>query len=194
VALGVLVVAGCGLAALYLWLAASDTTSMLTAGAPIGRGEVIEAGDLRYVEVATEDTLNSLTDPDVVVGQVAVADIDTGTLITPELLTGGSVIGDGDGAVGLLLGLGEVPSLTLRPGDLVDVVLTPSSADPTSSGGFPTPDSVLVEGAVVTEVSPAGAAQSEFFVSLTMPKADAAATAQAAALGRVRLVAIGAAG
>jgi hypothetical protein len=195
IALGVLLIAGFGLAALWFQLASNQTTPVIALAGDVSRGDIIELTDLQLVFIETEDELNVLGEHEsgVVVGRVALANMTAGTLITAEDVTSGAVIDAGQGVVGLELSAGEYPSLAMRAGDVVDVVLTPVASEVGALDGgrdailARTRDQVLVERAVGVEVAPVGT-QGQVFASLVMSESEAALVSQAAALDRVRLI------
>lgn len=195
VAVGVLLIVGGALGALIWQISATRTTSVLAAADQIEHGQVVELDDLQLVEIRSDDRLNVLG-PDgtaSIVGRIARTDLGPGTLLTPEHVTDGSIIALGDGVVGLALSTGQVPSLRLRPGDSVDVILTPPSGGDDPFGDVAVallgvPEQVLVSRAVVEEFVPLD--NGGLFVALTMGEDEAALTARAASLDRVRLVAV----
>lgn len=195
-AVGLLLIVGGALGALIWQINATSTTPVLAMANRVEQGEVVELDDLQLVEIRSADQLNVLGAAGTanVVGRVARTDLSPGTLVTPEHVTDGSVIALGDGVVGLALSNGQVPSLRLRPGEIVDVVLTPpsSSDDPfvdVSSALSGVDEKILVERAVVEEFVPLE--NGGLFVALSMGEDEAALTARAGSLDRVRLVAVG---
>ena len=198
IAMGVLLVTGFALASLWWQTSQTETTPVIALGVGVERGDVIDLDDLVLVEISTEDEINVLgkNDSGVVVGRVALSDMAAGTFITGDHVTGGSIVELGDGVVGLSLGPGEFPSLSMRAGDVVDVVLTPSASDTSAlesdlaairDGTDTSGDQVIVRGASVVEVATIGN-QGQLFLSLTMSDAEAAIVARAASQDRVRLV------
>ncbi len=197
IALGVLLVAVFALGGLYLQTTSGEKTVVIALANPVERGEVVALEDLTYVSIGTDDPINVLgqNDSGVVVGRVALNDMAAGTLITGEHVTGGSVVELGDGVVGMALEPGEFPSLSMRSGDVVSVVLMPSANDPAALDGDLAQiaelaeQQILVDAAVVVEVAPIGQ-QGSLFVSLTMEESEAALVARAASQNRIRLVEI----
>ena len=194
--MGLLLIVGGALGALIWQINATRTTPVLAMANEVEHGEIVELNDLQLVEIRSADQLNVLgaNDTASVVGRIARTDLAPGTLVTAEHVTDGSVIELGDGVVGLALSNGQVPSLRLRPGDIIDVVLTPpsSSDDPfvdidAALSGIG--EKVLVDRAVVVEFVPLD--NGGLFVALTMGEEEAALTARAGSLDRVRLVAVG---
>jgi hypothetical protein len=195
IALGVLLIAGFGLAGLWWQMASTNPTPVIALAVDVDRGDVIDLEDLQLVHIQTDDPLNVLDQHESgeVVGRLALSDMAAGTLLTTDDVTGGSVVEAGDGIVGLALAAGEYPSLAMRAGDMVDVVLTPGSADDSAvDGDLPSilalaEGRVLVAGAMVVEVAEIGN-QGDVFVALTTTESEAALVARAASLDRVRLV------
>ncbi len=183
--LGMLVVAVFALAGAWFYSNASETDAVLALRNPVERGAVITAEDLAVVEIASEDQLNLLpsTQSGQVVGQIALTDLTSGTLITLELFAERAAIESGSGVVGLALDPGEFPTLSLRPGDVVRVVETPRQGDDATG------ETVLVETAEVVDVAPIGV-QNQLFISLSMTTAEADAVAAAGSQDRVRLIQI----
>ncbi len=197
--MGLLLIVGGALGALIWQINATSTTPVLAMANGVEQGEIVEFDDLQLVEIRSADQLNVLRadDSSSVIGRIARTDLAVGTLVTAEHVSDGSVIELGDGVVGLALTNGQVPSLRLRPGDRVDVILTPAS---TSDDPFADLDSALagIEASVLVQ----GAAVAEFvsldngrlFVALSMGEDEAALTARAGSLDRVRLVAVASGG
>ena len=183
-ALGLLVVAGCALAAV-LWHASSvERDPVLAVRDGVRRGDVLTVDDVQVVYVSSDDPIGHLAEAqlDAVVGGVAAADMAPGTLLTPDLVIDGAGVTAGEGVVGLALEPGQVPTATLRPGDVVNVVAGPDAA---ASG-----EDVLVERAEVYAIEDLPA-EGRVFVSLGMDEARANEVAAAAERGRVRLVLVG---
>jgi hypothetical protein len=180
-ALGLVVVAGCSLAAV-LWQASSvERDPVLAVRDGVRRGEVLTADDVQVVYVSSDDPIGHLPEAQLgaVVGGVAATDMAAGTLLTADLVLDGAAVTVGEGVVGLALEPGQVPTPTLRPGDVVNVVAGPDAA----TSGEP----VLVERAEVYAVEDLPA-EGRVFVSLGMDEARANDVAAAAERGRVRLV------
>jgi hypothetical protein len=179
-AAGILVVAGCALAAL-LWQASSaEREPVLAIRQQVQRGEALTTDDVRVVFVSTDDPISYLTQDQLpqVVGRVAAADLLEGTILAAGLLVDGAAVDPGEGVVGLALEPGQVPTATLRSGDIVNVV---AAAGDASAGAL------VAERAEVYAVEELPA-EGRVFVSLAMNEADANAVAAAADGGGLRLV------
>jgi hypothetical protein len=195
IALGMLLISGFGLGGLWWQLSSGSPTPVIALAVDVSRGEVVDLEDLQLVHLRSDDPLNVLGEHDsgLVVGRVALSDMAAGTLITADDVTGGSDLEPGAGVAGLSLSAGEYPSLAMRAGDVVAVVLTPGASDASAVEGGrdaileAAGDQVLVERAVVVEVAEVGN-QGLVFTSLAMSEAEAVLVARAASLDRVRLV------
>lgn len=182
---GVLLVVGFALAAV-LWMArANDRQPVLVLAAPVERGQMLEAGDVGVAYVGSGDRLAVLPQSAAagLVGQVAVADLPAGTVITAEQFASGTPVADGTGVVGVALDPGEYPLGQLHPGDQVNVVLAADQGDAPAATAW-------LRGEIF-DVAEVGSGQ--LLVSLQMAEEDANRVAQAAASGQaVRLVLVGA--
>lgn len=195
IATGILLVVGFGLAALWWQTSSTSTRPAIALGVPIERGQVIELGDLQLVQLASDDPIRVLGESDsgMVVGRVALTDMASGTLLTSDHVSEAPAISPGFAVVGTALQAGDYPSLALRVGDVVDVVLTPSTTEQDAFGAdrdgalAAAAESVLVQGVEVVEVATLGN-QSGLFVALAMSETEAAMVARADAEDRVRLV------
>jgi hypothetical protein len=194
-ALGVLLVAGCALAAVA-WQTLSDPSrAVLAVRNDIDRGDIITAADLQAVEIATDDQVNLIPSGSAatMVGRIAQVDLATGTLLTTAMAADVAAIGDGQALVGLPVERGSLPSTSLRPGSRVDVVLTPSDDDDASL--LSTDGAVLVAGAEVSEVTGTASGNDRtVYVSLLVTQDDAVKLARAAAHDRVHLIEVPEAG
>lgn len=179
--IGVAITVGFALAAV-LWHANSTQRDPVVAlASDVQRAEVISAADLEVVYIGTDDRVAALSPEQgsEVIGRVAVADLDAGTILTRAHVVDAPVLGSGDGVVGLALDPGQYPAGQLSPGDWVNVI---GVAD--VEGG------VIAHSAVVYAVEDLGG-QGRRFVSLTAAEADANRIASAAEAGPVRLVQVG---
>lgn len=185
VAIGVLVTVVFALGAVLWHLSAVDKVPALAAASTIKRGEVIGPGDVRVVQVASDDALARMDGSQVsrVAGRIALVDLAPGTLLTPSLVDDGAVVDHGDGVVGLSLDPGAYPARGLAPGDRVNVVRTAEIADLDAT---PT---VVARDATVFAVEPLSSER--LLVSLVTSEDDADAVAAAAEAGGLRLVLLG---
>ena len=173
-------VAFSALVVVVLFSRAAAREPVLALANAVTRGEVIAADDLMVVYVATDDPIATLSPSDTsrLVGFTAVADLPQGTILTSAHVVSASVLGDGEGVVGLALAPGGYPTLSLAAGDRVNVVVT---------GGTGAVAGRVIASAVVFDVAELGA-QGGRFVSLRMPVDATVEVAVAAEAGQVRLV------
>ena len=191
IALGLLVIAAFGLASLWWFTSATESVEVLALGTEVQRGEVLELSDLVKVSISTEDELATMAEPRVgdILGRVALTDLPAGTVVTPSMFAASDALELGEGVVGLELDAGDIPALTLLPGNTVSVILTPrqGSTEELRDGGALEVGEVLVDGAVVVEAAPVGG-QGRQFIALSMTEEEAQVVAIAASQGRVRLI------
>jgi hypothetical protein len=179
-ALGVLVTVGFALGAVLWHLNSVDRVPVLATATAIGRGEVIEAADVRVVYLAADDPVTVLgsSESAAVVGQVASVDLAEGSLLTRDVVEPALTVDPGAGVVGLALDPGQFPTRGLAPGDRVDVV---APTDSSVEGA----QVVLAAGATVYAVEEL--ASDRLLVSILAGEQDAR-TVAAAAGSPLRLV------
>lgn len=192
IVLGVLIVAGCALAAAVWAGRVAQRTPVVALARAVERGQVLVVEDLTVVNVAVDGQLPLVTAEagGELVGLSAVSSLPAGTLLTEQMVTTDPGLAAGDRVVGLALDPGEYPVGALAPGDTVMVVRTPpATAAADEVGGT----SVLVPLAAVYAVEPLGDTSTGVLVSVVVDEASAAPIAGAAAQDRVRLVLAGSA-
>ncbi len=206
IAVGVLLIAGCALAALWWQARINPTISVLVAATPIERGEVLQPGHLSVVELEASEAVSIVdaSEYDALLAKISLADIGRGAILDPTLFADTIDVGADEAVIGLFLGPEQVPSLSLRAGSFVDVVLTegtrPKAAADTATGNSATESpptastaedgpgpSVLAEAARVLRVEP-GSGFGQLHVSLVLPRDEAVAAAIAAADGSIVLL------
>jgi len=186
-AIGVVLMVGFSLAAVLWHMSATDKVPVLALASDVSRGQVIEPGDLRVVYLPADQPVAHLPRgaSGELVGRIAVADLQEGTLLTRSHVEARSPLRGDDGVVGLALDPGQFPAIGLLPGDLVNVVA--GVADGASGEDS---SAVLARRAEVYAVEPLGT-QGRQLVSLKMPEDVANRVAAAAERGSVRLVMVG---
>lgn len=185
IALGVLIVAGFALAAVWWQTSATEKQEVLSARHAIARGQVVVSSDLALARINSADPIASIdaSSAAVIVGQVAVAEIPVGAVLHRAQFTNASLVPEGRSVVGLALAPGSAPSLTMRVGDVVDLILTPPSG---SSQAESAAGETIVAGADVVETAPIGG-QGNVFLAVEIDYEQAERVAVAAAQGRVRV-------
>ena len=150
---GILLVAGCALAAVVWQRSASTTQQALVFARDVRRGEVLVAQDFRAADMrATGARLLPYTDSTRLVGRVVAADVSAFTPVTDDLAVEAIPLGRDESLVGRRLELGEFP-LGLRSGDRVTVVVVED--DPLGAS------IATAAGALVPEGEPAGTGEPE---------------------------------
>lgn len=182
VALGVvLVIAGALLFGLLVQ-SAGERVAVVVAARDIDPGQVIEASDLRIVEVAIDGQASTVpaSQRASLIGKTAAARVPADALVSPAHFAEGSVLADGEVVVGALLGPGGLPVPNLRAGD---EVLLLAARDPEQSEDGAEPLGI----ATVYMVSP-GTQSGTQFVSLAVDQRIAQRVTDAAAAQLLRLV------
>lgn len=137
--LGILLIAGCALAAVLLAVGGRSRTPAVALSGDLQRGHVIERSDLTTVQIGTDGDVSYLraADLETLVGQVALTDLPGGSLVTPDMFGDpAEVLSPGDGRVGVVAGIDQMPSLGLAVGDEVSVVAKPQgSGEPATIAG-----------------------------------------------------------
>jgi hypothetical protein len=180
IALALVLVVGGALLVGLLVQSAGDRTAVLAAARPIAPGQVVTEADLRVVDVGVdgEASLVSASSRASVIGKVAVVGIPEGALLARGQLAPDGGLEPGSVVVGALLGPGELPVPTLRPGDLVELVAV--------TGGQGAEREALGRGAVFATA--AGTQTGSVFVSLVVEEGIAQEVADVAAQQRLRLL------
>ena len=193
---GVLLVGLSALLAAWVFNATSETMSVMVAARDIAPGEVIDASDLRVVEMGRTSGLRAIqpSQQDLIIGRAARGPIPDGTVLNTDLFAEkGQVIPAGFVVVGASLDAGAAPTSRLSPGDQVDLLGVVKSASATP--GDAATATLLGSGTVWSvERVGSGATSSKLWVSVLVPSDVQAAVAQAAADGRLRLSLRGAGG
>lgn len=181
--------AGLGGAALYA--AATSTRLVLVAAVDLDPGHVIAPSDLRAVELAESGGLPTVgvDEQASVVGRVGRGPIPAGTVLNPGLLTSAdAAVPVGQAIVGASLEPGAAGGGSIATGDLVQAL--GAGANPAGLTGARGSDTaeVLAEGRVWSVEPPSSGSAGRLVVTVAVPEDRAAAVAQAAADGRLRLI------
>lgn len=180
VALASVLVVGGALGGWLLVQSVADRTPVLAAARALSAGQVIEPQDVRIVDVSVDGVaaLVPASQRATVVGQVAVAAIPEGALLSPGQLSADGGLAAGTVVVGALLGPGELPVANLRAGDTVEMVA--------ASGSQGAEREALGEATVFTTAP--GTQTGTVFVSLAVPSDVAEQVADTVAQQRLRLL------
>lgn len=182
VALGVVLVLVGALLSGLLVQSAGDRVAVVVAARDIDPGQVIEASDLRLIEIAIDGQASTVpaSQRASLLGKTAASRIPTGALLSPAHFADGSVLADGEVVVGALLGPGGIPVPNLRVGD---EVLLLEARDPERSR-----DDAEPLGSATVYLVTAGTQSGTQFVSLAVDQRVAQRVADAAAAQLLRLV------
>jgi hypothetical protein len=190
VALGVVLVAVCAVAAYLFVVTAGVTRPYLAVGRNVPYGATIGADDLTVVNVNPAAGLQPIptSQRGEVIGKHAAADLFPGTLLTRAQLTDLAIPAPGQQLVGVELKPAQVPARTLKAGDAVILVIVP----PTNVVGVPDPKASAVARpesirATVAAASPP-ATNGNIRVDVAVNVADGPTVAAMAAAGRIVIV------
>ena len=196
VLLGSLLVGLAALMGAWVFTATSERISVVVAARDIGPGEVIDAADLRVVEIGASGELRAIqsSQQDLIVGNAARGPIPAGTVLNTDLFADqGQTIPTGMVVVGASLEGGAAPTADLRAGDRVDVLGVERTTGAPSGADAAQPVAQLIASGTVWSVERASNnSSSKLWVSILIPATAQGAVAQAAADGLLRLSLVGA--
>lgn len=187
VTLAALLVLGSGLAVTAWGLHAGQKVSVLAAGEPVAKGQVVGREDLVSVSVAGVDGAIPVSELDTVVGQRAAVDLVEGQVLTADMVTSDPTPGEGEASIGLSLDPARVPGAGLAPGDVVDVIAVPDANGKVDPAGLDAPE-VLASGARVFDVGGEATTGGQVLVTLIVDAGDAARVAAYSTQNRVAVV------
>lgn len=190
IALGLLVLVAFGLFGAITVARVADRQPVLALAQSIERGEQLSREHLMVVNIGTDDAVAVVpaAERDDLVGLTATVPLDAGALISETQFAEGPSVPSGSSVLGLALAPGEYPTATLRPGDEVVVVRTPSTSPSDGAADGPT---VLAAGSEVFAVETLSETAHTVMVSIVVPEGAVPEIAAAAAAGRVRLALVG---
>ena len=171
------------LLAAWAWSSTTDTQEVLAARDTIERGAVITSDDIARVRISSDPALAPLPASayDDLIGRFAALDISAGGLLTAESITTDPMPPEGMSVVGVALTSAQVPSLALRSGDRVRVVVTPGEGSETAAA-TPVFSDAEVVGSRTDELT------GELLVDLMIPQSEATTLAARVSTGNVALV------
>jgi hypothetical protein len=192
IAVGVLLMVGCGLIAAVLQMRATTKTAVLTVAHQVPVGQVVRSSDLSTVSVSVSggDGLRVIpaADRSSVVGRTAVVALMPGTLVSRSQIGDGSAVTKGKVVIGLSLKPGQMPTSNLKAGDQVVLVSTTPANQAADAGANQPRAAVLVDRATVFGVEGGSRNNDNTTVSVLIDEADAPAVAAAASASQVTLV------
>ena len=181
---GTFLVAVFALAGAWFYSTSTSTTSYVVLRQDVSRGAVITRDQLTTYELNADVPVRGVAAAELqsIIGELALVDLKVGTVITRDQLASKARIPQGYGLVGLDLSPGQFPSLSLRPGDRVRIVLMPEGIVDLTPGSVPVIDEDVE---VVEVVEDAGASR---FITLALPEELADLVTVADAGDRIRLI------
>lgn len=170
---------------LLMWFfqQSSAAQAYITVNRAVDRGAVIQRDMLTTVDVVGEPSqLIRAEDASQVIGKVATMDLSEGSTLTTTNTAAGLGVDQGRTVAGLSLQAGRLPSRTLKAGDQVQVIYTPSADLAAPGARMPDPIPATVEGTSTDETS------GNRIVDLNLAEADAATVASWSAKDAVSVV------
>lgn len=125
IAAGVFAIALAGLLAVLVYGNVGQRNEVLAVARTVDPGQVISAEDVKVVRVAADPDVHTIAASarSSIIGQRAAVRLLPGSLLSPDAVTKGDVIGPGFSVIGAIVKPGQYP-LGLRAGDRVEVVVT----------------------------------------------------------------------
>lgn len=194
IAVGVLLMVGCGFIAAVLQMRATSKTSVLAVAHQIPAGQVVRSSDLATVEISGGGGLSAIAASDraSVVGKTAAVSLMPGTLMTRSQLALDTSVSKGKVVIGLALKPGQLPTSHLKAGDDVLVLATGAAAQlattESGAGSNEVQGAVLVRRARVYGVDGGSRTGDNTAVSILIDETDAPAVGAAANAGQITLV------
>lgn len=194
---GVLLILLGGLGAASLASSLSDRVDVVVAARVINEGQVITPADLTTASIAGGDGATATAGERIpeLVGQVATADIPSGTILHPDLLIDAQLANPRLVVVGFELAPGAYPIRGLLPGDAVQIVgVRGTASQDDGDENAPRFRGVVTEGVItegeVTAVAPL-VLSDNLLVSVRVEERFAPAISTSAHQDRVRLTLLG---
>ena len=188
VAVGVVVVAVCGLGVVLWHSSTTDTEATLVLGRSVRAGEELRPDALRVEQLHVGTLVGHVAAATRrrVVGKIATADLAAGTLVSVGLFVGRPPVPAGSTVVAAALVPGQFATFQLRPGQAVAAIRTggPTAPRRTPARCWPT--------ATVYEVRTLDDTTGTWIVSLLVPESSAPAVASAAAAKTLSLALVAA--
>ena len=183
----------CGALFVLLYASAGSRHPILAVARPLAAGETITAADLRIARVPADPALSPIpaNEAGAVVGRRASVALVPGTLLTPDDLASGPILGAGEASVGLDLKPSQVPA-GLAPGDSVVVIETSTPGQNAAAGGSGVANVLVSQATVLSVTGPSStSANGDSDVTVSVPAALAAEVASAASAGDIAVAALG---
>ena len=185
----VLSVAGGALAGVIAYKASSGRQSILAASHQIAAGHVLQASDLRIVDVSTDGGLSLVlaSDEDSVIGRPVGVPVAAGAPLTTGDLAPAAEAGMGEAVVGVLCKAGQYPP-SIAAGDTVEVIDSGGAGSGANAPSAAEPPGVALYATVISVDVPTDTATVGTIISLRMSATAAPAVSRAATAGRVSLI------
>lgn len=187
--LGVAMVAVAALAAAWVVQSSGSTTSVVAVARDVSAGAVLQAQDLRPVDISVDPALETIgaQDMSALVGQRAVTNLMAGQTLTQSAVAETLTPQEGFALVGVTVTPAQMPSEPLTGGDKVLIIDTP-----VAQGEPPTQEPDSIQARVVSTAPVPDTGQT--IINVTVADAEAASLAARVATGRIAVIVLPAAG
>ena len=188
--LGVVMVGLGGLIGGWLFTVSSQRISVVVAARDLNPGDVVQATDLRVVEVGSAGALRAVrpSEQSLLVGRTVRGPLPAGTVLNTGLLADrDQVVPAGFAVVGAALDAGAAPTGTMRVSDRVTLLAAARTTGGSAAGPAPTATLLGVGSIWSVEALGTGASTAKWWVAVLVPDSLQADVAQAAADGRLRI-------
>ena len=188
--LGVVLVGIAALTGGWLFTMSSQRISVLVAARDLQPGDVVQATDLRVVEVGSAGALRAVqpSQQDVIVGRTVRGPLPAGTVLNSGLFADrDQAVPAGYVVVAAALDAGAAPTGSMRSGDRVTLLAAARVSGASTAGPAPTATVLGVGSVWSVEALGSGSVTSKWSVAVLVPAALQQDVTQAAADGRLRI-------
>ena len=188
--LGVVLVGIAGLTGGWLFTMSSHRISVLVAARDLQPGDVVQATDLRVVEVGSAGALRAVqpSQQDAIVGRTVRGPLPAGTVLNSGLFADrDEAVPAGYVVVAAALDAGAAPTGSMRTGDRVTLLAAARVSGAPTAGPAPTATVLGVGSVWSVEALGSGSVTSKWSVAVLVPAGLQQDVTQAAADGRLRI-------
>jgi SAF domain len=189
----VALVAACSAIFALIYLNSSRLASVIGVSREVPQGQVVQASDLREVDVTLADGVEAVpvSDASEVIGKPASITLLPGTLLSPADIGATQALASGEAVVGVDLKPGMLPAGGVVQGEPVLVVLTGPSGSPVTDTSSGSSDVMTTATVVGVDDDPDDSGTGDIVVSVEVPSRVAPLVADSSAAGQAALVQVG---
>lgn len=189
----VALVAACSAIFALIYLHSSRLASVVGVAREVPQGQVVEAVDLKEVDVALADGIEAVpvSDASEVIGRPASITLLPGTLLSPADVGTAETLPSGQAVVGVDLKPGMLPAGGVVDGEPVLVVLTGASGSAVTATSSRSSSVIATATVVGVDDDPDDSGAGDVVVSVEVPSHVAPLVADSSAAGQAALVQVG---